>query len=124
MKKKSIEILTDFTEDRNGRLPEYIKDEAQTAYDKEISTAYRAGAIASLVGFFAIVGIISLLASCNKCVTCETTTTTTDLNDVPTSSVHQSFPVCDHQEKKYWNGRKTTQSMGTYKVKTSTICTK
>ena len=66
----------------------------------------------------------ALIASCNKCVTCTTTTTTTDLNDVPTGAEKISFPICDHNERKYWDGRKTKESKGTYKLKTSTTCSK
>lgn len=76
--------------------------------------------------FFAAALILAgtISTACNKCVTCTTTTITTDLNDVPTGSEKISFPICDHNERKYWDGRQTKESKGTYKLKTSTTCSK
>lgn len=76
--------------------------------------------------FFSIALFLAAVIStaCNKCVTCTTTTTSTDLNDIPTGSENISFPICDNNERKYWDGRKTTESKGTYKMKTSTTCSK
>lgn len=125
MKKKSFEIVIEHAEKfMERRFQPHLVEDIKEAYDSEIKQARREGAFLAYVWAFAIIGLFSLFSSCNKCVTCTRTTTTTDLNDIPTSSAHESFPICDRNEKKYWNGRKTSESKGTYKLKTYTICSK
>lgn len=125
MKNRTIEELIKAIERAFERdLQPPIKDEFYQQFEKEKKQEFKRGIITGIVCLFALIGILSLFSSCNKCVTCTRTTTTTDLNDVPTSSTHESFPICDRNEKKYWNGRKTSESKGTYKLKTYTTCSK
>lgn len=117
MKKNSIEYLI---EETSPNLP--IMDEAKERYNKEISQTFRLGAVFGIICLFALIGIISLFSSCQKCVQCETTTTTIDLENVPQGETKESFPVCNRTEIKYWNGRKTLESKGGYKILTYTNC--
>lgn len=122
MNKKSFEIISQYVEDvKLVKIPEETKQRAEITFRKERKKHRIEGAGIALLYLFALIGILSLF-SCSKCVECTTTTTITDLQDVPTYSEHKSFPICERSERKYWDQRKTTESKGTYKVKTYTTC--
>lgn len=117
MEKTSIEYLIEETKPRP-----HIVEDSRELYQIEITSAYRRGIYFGVIYLLATVGILFLLFSCQKCVQCETTTTTIDLENVPQGETKESFPVCNRTEIKYWNGRKTLESKGGYKILTYTNC--
>jgi hypothetical protein len=123
MEKTSInELKSNFEKFTERKLQPNFSSYIDELYKREISSAYRRGMYFGVIYLLATIGILSLLFSCQKCVQCETTTTTIDLENVPQGEAKESFPVCNRTEIKYWNGRKTLESKGGYKILTYTNC--
>lgn len=123
MEKTSInELKSRFEKFTERKLQPNFSSYIDDLYKREIYSAYRRGIYFGVIYLLATVGILFLLFSCQKCVQCETTTTTIDLENVPQGETKESFPVCNRTEIKYWNGRKTLESKGGYKILTYTNC--